>query len=165
MSNQEFMFMRKYIMIKLLIAGSRNLDVKFFPFCSYVDKQLYSLKIPLYEITEVISGKATGADALGESWAISKNIPITPFPAFWNKYGKSAGPIRNEEMAKYCDLAMIFKQGKVSKGTDNMIENLKKLNKPYTLTHFLSIKEFECKTMPETIISLNGDWEIIHEAI
>ena len=40
--------------------------------------------------------------------------------------------IRNKEMAEYIDWAIIFWDGK-SKGSENMIEQLKTLRKPYIL--------------------------------
>ena len=52
------------------------------------------------------------------------------FPADWDKYGKGAGYIRNQEMAKYSELdgALIaFHNGK-SKGTKSMIALAKKYN-------------------------------------
>ena len=49
-------------------------------------------------ITAVISGKAPGADTLGEKWAHMNNVPVVPFPADWSKHGRAAGPIRNQQM-------------------------------------------------------------------
>jgi hypothetical protein len=50
------------------------------------------------DVTEVVSGCA---DKLGEMWAQMRKIPIKRFPAEWNLYGKSAGMIRNRQMASY----------------------------------------------------------------
>jgi hypothetical protein len=41
-------------------------------------------------------------------------------PANWDEFGKSAGYIRNAEMAKYADACVIFWDG-ISKGTKHMI--------------------------------------------
>lgn len=76
-------------------------------------------------ISTVVSGCARGVDNLGEEWANKNNIPIHRFPANWDKYGKSAGIIRNKEMAKFADAAIIIYDGK-SKGSINMINNAKK---------------------------------------
>ena len=54
---------------------------------------------------EIISGHAPGADTLGEKFAKAYGYPLKIFLAEWNKYGKAAGPIRNEEMAKYASEA------------------------------------------------------------
>ncbi len=58
---------------------------------------------------------------------IKNNIKIIEFPADWEKFGKKAGYIRNEEMAKYSDSCIVFWDGK-SKGTKHMIELAKKYN-------------------------------------
>lgn len=82
---------------------------------------------------EIISGHAPGADALGERFAKSYGYPLTIFPAEWNKYGKAAGPIRNEKMAKYAAEAdrgiLVAFPIEESSGTMNMI----KLAKQYGL--------------------------------
>jgi hypothetical protein len=64
---------------------------------------------------------------LGELYANENNIKIIEFPADWEKFGKKAGYIRNEEMAKYSDSCIVFWDGK-SKGTKHMIELAKKYN-------------------------------------
>lgn len=48
-------------------------------------------------------------------------------PADWNKYGKSAGYKRNEQMAIYADACLAFWDGK-SKGTKHMIGLAKRHN-------------------------------------
>lgn len=49
-------------------------------------------------ISVVISGRARGADLIGERWAISRGVAVLPFPADWSLYGRYAGPIRNAAM-------------------------------------------------------------------
>jgi len=68
----------------------------------------------------VVSGTARGADKWGERYARRFNYIITKFPADWNKYGKSAGYIRNKQMAEYADHLIAFWDGE-SKGTKHMI--------------------------------------------
>ena len=43
------------------------------------------------------------------------------FPADWKKYGKSAGYVRNSEMAEVAESLIAFWDGK-SRGTKNMID-------------------------------------------
>ncbi|AGO48572.1 GTP-binding domain [Cellulophaga phage phi18:3] len=69
---------------------------------------------------EVVSGTCKGVDLLGERYAKEKDYPVKQFPADWSK-GKSAGPIRNKQMAEYADGLIAFWDGK-SKGTKNMID-------------------------------------------
>ena len=49
-------------------------------------------------VTHLHHGAAKGVDLLAAAWAVSRSIPVTPHPANWNRYGKSAGPIRNRDM-------------------------------------------------------------------
>lgn len=125
--------------MKLCIAGSRELKIS----PVFIIDCLLKAGIKLRDITEIVSGRAGGADRSGENFAISQKIPIKDFTADWNKYGKSAGPIRNKEMAEYCDKAIIFWDGK-SKGTINMMGNLDQLHKPYyTVTIVQAWKNLE----------------------
>ena len=101
--------------MKTIIAGSRNIT----------DYNLLkqAIKESCFEITEIISGGARGADSLGEQYAKENSIPLKIFPAEWDKHGKAAGFIRNEQMAKYIEgsgqlIALHFKE---SKGTAHMI--------------------------------------------
>jgi len=74
-------------------------------------------------VTEIVSGGAKGADALGERWALKQGIPLTIFKAEWDKHGKAAGMIRNREMAEYADVLIVFPGGR---GTANMIKEATK---------------------------------------
>lgn len=108
--------------MKVIIAGTRTVED-------------YALIVQAaersgYEITEVVSGCATGVDRLGEQWARAHNIPIKEMPADWSRYGNSAGPYRNRAMADYADAAIIVWDGQ-SRGTRNMIENMIRRKKPY----------------------------------
>ena len=69
----------------------------------------------------IISGGARGADTLGEKYAQDEGFSLEVFPANWNKFGKSAGFIRNEQMAEIADALIAFWDGK-SHGTKHMIE-------------------------------------------
>ena len=106
---------------KVIIAGGRDFsDYKF------LLDSVYSI-LKGDDNVEIVSGCADGVDKLGERFAESFGLPISKFPANWGKYGRSAGPIRNLEMAKYSDELIVFWDGK-SKGTKNMINNARKLN-------------------------------------
>lgn len=78
---------------------------------------------------EIVSGGARGADNLGEQFAHEHKLPLRIFPADWNKYGKSAGMLRNQQMADYAAAAIVFWDGK-SRGSRNMILEMKKRSKP-----------------------------------
>lgn len=77
-------------------------------------------------ITAVVSGGAKGADALGEQYAESMNLPLHIFNADWETHGRAAGPIRNRKMSENAEALIALWDGK-SKGTKNMIETATKL--------------------------------------
>ena len=97
--------------MKTIIAGSRTID-DYDAICQIIIDSCFV-------ITEVVSGTARGVDRLGEQWARENNILIKRFPANWSKYGKAAGPIRNEEMVKYAEAAIIVRSDH-SKGATSM---------------------------------------------
>ncbi len=69
----------------------------------------------------IISGGAQGADTLAEQFAKEFHLENKIFKADWNKYGKAAGPIRNEEMVKSSEFVIAFWDYK-SKGTKSTID-------------------------------------------
>ena len=108
---------------KVIIAGNRtytNFDFLEKEVLKFLEEE----KLEKDKI-EIISGGAKGADLLGEKFADKYEIPTHVMLANWNSYGKSAGPKRNEEMAKLGDYLIAFWNGE-SKGTKNMINNAKK---------------------------------------
>ena len=76
-------------------------------------------------ITKVVTGIAAGADTLGYMWAAANSIERPTYPANWDKYGKSAGHIRNQEMldCEPVDLVVAFPGGR---GTSDMIRRATK---------------------------------------
>ena len=98
--------------MRVIIAGSRNIN-------DY-NLVLAAIKHSGFEISEVVSGGCLGVDQLGERWAKENNIPIKRFKADWEKYGKSAGPKRNLQMAKGADALIVVKTA-FSRGSLNMM--------------------------------------------
>lgn len=83
----------------------------------------------VHHISEVVSGKARGVDALGERWADERFIPKMFFPAQWGLHDKkTAGPIRNGQMADYADAAILVWDGE-SPGTQDMAEKMARRRK------------------------------------
>jgi hypothetical protein len=101
--------------MNIIIAGSRNFN----------DYNLLKTScdnlLTQFTNIEIVSGTARGADKLGERYAREKGYDIKQFPANWDKFGKSAGYIRNDEMAQYADMLIAFWDG-ISKGTKHMID-------------------------------------------
>lgn len=111
--------------MRVIIAGSRDGGFTF------EDVRDAVAQAELYEIvpTVVLSGTARGVDRLGETWANSNAIPIERYPADWDRYGKSAGYIRNKQMAGEADALIALWDGE-SKGTRHMIEIANSLDLP-----------------------------------
>ena len=107
----------------LLVAGTRTIEAKI-----TVQAVIY-LMIKDVENLRIITGCAQGVDKIAREYAQRKNIKYTVYKAEWDKYGKSAGPIRNKEMAKVADQAVIIWDGK-SKGAANMIKQLRENQVP-----------------------------------
>ena len=116
--------------MKTIICGGRNKRISTF-WWDHMTKDYGFL------ITEVVSGNALGIDSDGERWAEERAIPTVIFPvndSEWRKFGKLAGPMRNERMAKYADAIIVFPGGR---GTANMM----KLAKQYELKFLLVVTE------------------------
>jgi len=117
--------------IKLIIAGSRD----------FHDYSLLKKEVTIFtkeynnKDIIIVSGKATGADELGEIYAFRHSIDLKTFPANWKKYGKSAGFIRNNSMAIFATHCICFWDGK-SNGTKDMIERCKKHNLKYKVIRY-----------------------------
>lgn len=88
------------IAMRILITGSRcrpAIDVY-----KVLDRYKGSVR-------EIIVGDATGADEAARTWAVSNGVGLTVHKADWNAYGRSAGPIRNQEMVDSgADLCLAF---------------------------------------------------------
>ncbi len=50
---------------------------------------------------EIVTGGAGGADALGAEYAQARARELTVFKPEWDRFGKSAGPVRNRQMVSY----------------------------------------------------------------
>lgn len=88
-----------------------------------------AISLSLFDITEVVSGHATGIDTWGEKWSeefLKKKATI--FKADWKGLGKSAGPIRNQQMADYVGkeggLIAIPGSGNGTRGMIRIAENM-----------------------------------------
>lgn len=112
--------------MKTIIAGSRELpgDEAFIWYVAdAVQKSGWKR-----EIKEVVSGGARGIDLAGEAYAKDRGYTIKVFRPDWEGLGKRAGIVRNAQMADYADALIAIWDGR-SKGTRNMIENMKSQGK------------------------------------
>lgn len=115
-------------LVKLVIAGSRSLEPSLDRIHDAVDALLEDDIVPC----EIVSGCARGVDRAGEQWAASVGLPIRRFAITqrdWQTYGRSAGPRRNAEMARYAGALLAFWDGR-SNGTRDMIDVMRRRGKP-----------------------------------
>tara|TARA_R110001583_G_scaffold73456_1_gene204378 strand:+ start:210 stop:575 length:366 start_codon:yes stop_codon:yes gene_type:complete len=102
--------------MKIIIAGSRNFT-NYQKLCEVCDQILQD-----QTNIEIVSGAYyKGADKLGEQYAKERGCNLKKFPADWERFGRAAGPKRNEQMAIYANALIAFWDGE-SLGTKNMIE-------------------------------------------
>ena len=108
--------------MKVIVAGSRIID----------DKKLVwdSIDKSKFNITTLISGGAIGVDILAEDWAKAHKIPILQYKPHYSIYNPKEAPLlRNQDMARDGEaLIAIWKDG--TRGTEHMINCMKKQNKP-----------------------------------
>ena len=74
--------------MKALVCGGRTYD----------DREALDRALGLLPITLLIHGGAPGADRLAGRWAHDHAVPYLVYFAEWNRYGRSAGNLRNTRM-------------------------------------------------------------------
>jgi hypothetical protein len=80
--------------------------------------------------TTIIEGGATGADTIAKSIAEFYGFKVNEYRANWNKYGRAAGPIRNQEMLDKEEPGIVvafmkYSNAESSRGTKDMIKRAK----------------------------------------
>lgn len=115
--------------MNILICGSRDWDDKH-PI--YLTLAGWGHLLAEDEMLTVINGGAKGADSIGAEMAEMLSANVITVPADWDKYGKSAGPIRNQQMLDEheIDAVYAFRLPGRSRGTDDMIERAKSAGIP-----------------------------------
>lgn len=101
--------------MKVAVVGSRN--------CRPSDYRILEKYIP-GNVSEIVSGGASGIDTLAKRYAELHRIRLTEFvPDYHNKNisPRSAPIIRNKKIVEYSDLVLAFWDG-VSRGTSHTIE-------------------------------------------
>lgn len=104
--------------MKYIVAGGRDFD-------DY-DRLEEVVKRLTRPSDTIISGRAKGADSLGEKFAEAHHVEVELFPADWDTHKKAAGVLRNRTMAEHADALIAFWDGG-SKGTKNMIDTALRL--------------------------------------
>lgn len=73
----------------------------------------------------IFHGGANGVDADADKYARKRGLGFRVFEADWKKFGLSAGPKRNREMAQVAKMLIAIWNGN-SRGTRNMIREARK---------------------------------------
>lgn len=118
---------------KVVIFGGREFT-DYEEFIERVVEILDGLELTPDEV-EIVEGGARGADRLAQNFSTNFGISHKLFKAEWDKLGKGAGHIRNRKMAEYSDFGIGFWDGK-SRGTKNMIDTMKKLDKDVYVVNY-----------------------------
>lgn len=97
---QECVPNKKY---RIIVCGVRSYNNR---------SRLYEILdelLPIKDQNIILKGDASGADTLAKEWVEFRGVKCIPFPANWDRYPKSAGPIRNCQMFdSRCDAVIAF---------------------------------------------------------
>lgn len=124
--------------MKLIVAGSRSITDTNAVF-EILDREI-ATRLQLSTTNHsvrILHGGARGVDRIAGQYAATRNYPVTEFPADWEKYGRSAGPIRNREMVNQADALLAIWDG-ASPGTRNMIKTMNLLEKPVWVVEWVA---------------------------
>lgn len=101
----------------VIVCGGRD-------FKDYLTLATYMNQFLPVRPTHIVTGGCRGADALAQKWAQVAGIPFSTYSADWDRYGKAAGPKRNQAMIDDChpDLVVAFPGGR---GTVDMVRRAK----------------------------------------
>lgn len=141
---------------RVLICGGRDFTGKknYILLAQFMDRLCYDRGwiTPPHEsgvwlpLVHVIAGGAKGADTAAIDWATWNWISFKEYPADWDKYGKSAGYIRNKQMLDEGkpDLVVAFPGGK---GTAMMVDIAKKAGVETIIVDIESLNDLEFPTV------------------
>ena len=118
--------------MKVAIVGSRSAEE---------DVYLHILENLPENVTEIISGGAAGVDSLAERLSREKHLPIRVIPPDYSDGSGKLAPLkRNTQIVQAADLILVFWDG-VSKGSQHVISEAMRLNKPLRLIRVSPIRE------------------------
>jgi hypothetical protein len=137
-----------YTQMRLLVCGSRHWTDK-----AAMERLLSTCQewnLNGTRIDTVIEGEANGADKLAKAVATEMGIPVEPYPADWDRYGKAAGPIRNRQMLKHAkpDAVLAFHRNIArSRGTLDMVNCAIRMGIPTFLWNGIELKQITKRIM------------------
>jgi YspA, cpYpsA-related SLOG family len=109
--------------MRVIVCGGRDYP----PSMPEMDQLLRSLG-PLGELVVVHGDCPTGVDAAASHWCAGNCVRQEKHPADWKQHGRSAGPLRNIEMAESgADLCLAWPGGT---GTASMVSHARNCGIP-----------------------------------
>lgn len=109
---------RRVRALRIIVCGGRD----------YHDKdRLFAVLDELHAKTPievVVHGNAAGVDRLSGVWAHLRNVRCWPVAAEWSRFGKSAGPRRNQKMLGLRPAMVVTFPG--GAGTADMVKRARK---------------------------------------
>lgn len=101
-------------MVRILVCGGRD-----YADLNTIRSEMEALGEAYYvDDVTIVHGAATGVDTLAGDMAAHLGFAVDEFPADWNRHGRAAGPIRNQQMLDSgVDLVVAFPGGR---GTADM---------------------------------------------
>ena len=115
--------MEKHKNKAVAVVGSRGVKS-----CAALARRLAEL-----EPAEVVSGGATGVDALAAGWARAHGVPLTELRPDYAAHGPTAAThVRNAEIVKRAALVLVVWDGQ-SKGTLSTLRAARRLGRPVEL--------------------------------
>lgn len=139
--------------LRVIVAGGRDFIDR-----DYLYERLdhHFRKFSDNELEIVHGGAPDGADKFADDYAKECSLQYIVFEADWIRYGDSAGPRRNAEMAKYAHALIAFWDGK-SRGTKSMINQAKKYSIPYTVYNYTNERQSYLKLLEDHGITEEED--------
>jgi SLOG family YspA-like protein len=127
---------------RLLICGARD----------WTDRFIVDMVLANYPPgTVVIHGAARGADTIAGELGKAMGFEVEPYPADWKKYGRAAGPIRNQQMldeGKPTELVAFNNDLRHSNGTHDMLTRARRAGLPVAIYGSYSFSAEELKPPP-----------------
>lgn len=120
-------------MFRLIVAGSRGFWSQ--DLMNRTLDHLLQNKQP--DEIEIVSGGARGADRSAIIYTHNRGYKLTVMNAEWNKFGRSAGYRRNQQMADYADACVVFWDGE-SRGSKHMMDIAKRMDMPLRVIRYRS---------------------------
>jgi hypothetical protein len=109
--------------MRILVTGSRK-----FRYRKIVALALADTARGHADVTVVHGACPSGADAMAHAEARDQGFHVDPHPADWDRHGKAAGFIRNQEMVDAgADICLAFYQaGAANKGTADCVKKARR---------------------------------------